>query len=125
MVSLNVATFTSCGIAAQCQRTKNRSFGVKTLRSNTSQGVSSRGGRVRCTIIGPCGKRRCCPGKKARALQETPTSYTVDDGFGKHIHPAGLSFGHESYTVDDGGLENIFIRPAFHSDTSGPGDLGI
>ncbi len=57
----NVARSTCSGITAQCQRTKNRSLGVNTppleTGSNTSNGVSSSGGRVRCRIIEPfCGK---------------------------------------------------------------------
>ena len=56
-VSLKAATSTAVGMTAQCQRTKNWSFGVKTPRSNTSNGVSSNGGRLRCRIIRPfCGK---------------------------------------------------------------------
>ena len=53
----NLARSTCSGITAQCQRTKKRSFGVKTPWSNTSNGVSSNGGRVRCSTIAPfCGK---------------------------------------------------------------------
>src|SRR5260370_106111 len=44
-------------MTAQCQRTKKRSFGVNTDWSNTSNGVSSNGGRLRCRMSGPfCGK---------------------------------------------------------------------
>src|SRR5438445_4479818 len=44
-------------MTAQCQRTKKRSFGVNTDWSNTSNGVSSSGGRLRCRMSGPfCGK---------------------------------------------------------------------
>jgi hypothetical protein len=46
-VNRKASTSISVGMTAQCQRTKNRSFGVKTDWSNTSNGVSSSGGRVR------------------------------------------------------------------------------
>ena len=66
-LSRKLATSISVGITAQCQRTKNWSLGVNTPLSNTSNGVSSRGGRVLCRIIGPfCGNalviaRSCGP----------------------------------------------------------------
>ena len=47
------ATSISFGITAQCQRTKNRSFGVKMPLSNTANGVSSKAGLVRCSTMLP------------------------------------------------------------------------
>src|ERR1700722_17270138 len=41
------------GISDQCQRMKNLSLGVKTPWSKSAKGVSSKGGRLRCSTIAP------------------------------------------------------------------------